>query len=80
MQRSAQPHHLSINLLPQDPFYETPIGRVMAWASTVGRYLVIFTEVVVIFSFASRFKLDRDLTDLNATILQNHLLLIRMDH
>lgn len=70
MQRSAQPRQLSINLLPQDPFYETPIGRVMAWASTVGRYLVIFTEVVVIFSFASRFKLDRDLTDFNAAILQ----------
>lgn len=70
MQRSARPHHLSINLLPQDPFYESPVGRVMAWASTVGRYLVIFTEIVVIFSFASRFKLDRDLTDLNAAILQ----------
>lgn len=70
MQRFARPHHLSINLLPQDPFYESPVGRVMAWASTVGRYLVIFTEIVVIFSFASRFKLDRDLTDLNAAILQ----------
>lgn len=68
--RSARPNHLSINLLPQDPFYETPIGRVMAWASTVGRYLVIFTELVVIISFASRFKLDRDLTDLNSEILQ----------
>ncbi len=70
MQRPAQQRQLSINLLPQDPFYETPVGRVMAWASTVGRYLVIFTEIVVIFSFASRFKLDRDLTDLNAAILQ----------
>lgn len=67
---SAQPNRLSINLLPQDPFYETPIGRVMAWASTVGRYLVIFTELVVIVSFASRFKLDRDLTDLNSGIQQ----------
>lgn len=70
MQTSVQPRHLSINLLPQDPFFETPIGRIMAWASTVGRYLVIFTEVVVIISFASRFKLDRDLTDLNSSITQ----------
>ncbi|KKS30559.1 MAG: Type IV pilus biogenesis protein PilN [Candidatus Amesbacteria bacterium GW2011_GWA2_42_12] len=68
--RSARPNRLSINLLPQDPFYETPIGRVMAWGSTVGRYLVIFTELVVIVSFASRFKLDRDLTDLNSGIQQ----------
>jgi Tfp pilus assembly protein PilN len=68
--RPARSTHLSINLLPQDPFYETPIGRVMAWASTVGRYLVIFTELIVIVSFASRFKLDRDLTDLNTAIQQ----------
>lgn len=67
---AARNHRLSINLLPQDPFYETPVGRIMAWASTVGRYLVIFTELVVIISFASRFKLDRDITDLNTDIQQ----------
>ncbi|HZZ98956.1 MAG TPA: PilN domain-containing protein [Candidatus Saccharimonadia bacterium] len=68
MVQKARPIHL--NLLPQDPFYETLPGRVLLWASTVGRYLVIFTELVVIISFATRFKLDRDLTDLNTRITQ----------
>lgn len=75
MPRPARPRQLTINLLPQDPFYETPLGRVMAWASTIGRYLVIFTEVIVIISFASRFKLDRDLTDLNSAIQQKSFII-----
>lgn len=59
-----------INLLPKDPFYETPIGKSMVWALRVGRYIIVFTEIIVIVSFASRFKLDRDLTDLNQSINQ----------
>ncbi len=59
-----------INLLPRDPFYDTAIGKASLWALRVGRYLIIFTEIVVIISFASRFKLDRDLTDLNSSIVQ----------
>jgi Tfp pilus assembly protein PilN len=58
------------NLVPHDPFYDTILGKVMVWALKVGRYIVIFTELVVIVSFASRFKLDRDLTDLNSSIAQ----------
>jgi Tfp pilus assembly protein PilN len=59
-----------VNLIPKDPFYDTIIGKFMVWALKVGRYLVVFTEIVVIMSFASRFKLDRDLTDLNTNITQ----------
>lgn len=61
---------VSINLLPEDPFFDTILGRTMRWAVTVGRYLVIFTEVVVILSFLARFTLDRQLTDLNSSINQ----------
>lgn len=66
---------ISLNLLPQDPFYATLPGRILTWASSVGRYLVIFTELVVIISFATRFKLDRDLTDLNTKITQKAALI-----
>ncbi|MEP7166893.1 MAG: PilN domain-containing protein [Candidatus Woesebacteria bacterium] len=59
-----------INLIPRDPFYETTIGKIMVWAIQVGRYIIIFTEIIVIMSFASRFKLDRDLTDLTAKVTQ----------
>lgn len=59
-----------INLIPRDPFYETTIGKIMVWAIQVGRYIIVFTEIIVIMSFASRFKLDRDLTDLTAKVTQ----------
>lgn len=60
----------SINLAPKDPFFSTPLGRILKWALSVGRYIVIFTEVIVIVSFVSRFTLDRQITDLNNSINQ----------
>ncbi len=60
---------IAINLVPKDPFYETVLGRVLKWALSAGRYIVIFTELVVIASFATRFTLDRQLTDLNSEVL-----------
>lgn len=59
-----------VNFVPKDPFYESLVGKVSLWALRVGRYIVIFTEIIVVMSFASRFKLDRDLTDLNTSITQ----------
>lgn len=61
---------IDINLLPRDPFYSSVVGRVVLWSLTVGRYLLIFTLATVIISFASRFNLDRQRTDLNAKIFQ----------
>lgn len=59
---------ISINLLPEDDFLLGSFGKVIRWAVSVGRYLVIFTEVIVIISFATRFSLDRKVTDLNQEI------------
>lgn len=61
---------LNINLVPKDPFFESTIGRVLKWALTIGRYIVIFTELIVIISFITRFSLDRRVTDLNGSINQ----------
>jgi Tfp pilus assembly protein PilN len=66
---------IQINLLPKDPFYETALGKILKWALSIGRYIVIFTELVVIMSFASRFTLDRQLTDLNTAILQKQTII-----
>lgn len=60
--------HININLLPKDPFFSTVIGKVLRWALSAGRYIVIFTELVVIMSFVARFTLDRQVTDLNSAI------------
>jgi hypothetical protein len=64
---------LDVNLMPKDPFFETAIGRLLNWTLSVGRYVVIFTQLVVILSFSTRFVLDRQVTDLNATINQKKL-------
>lgn len=67
MSKPAQ-SKISVNLLTQDEFSSSPIGKVLLWALSVGRYIVVFTELIVILSFLSRFKLDRDLTDINESI------------
>ncbi|KPJ70336.1 hypothetical protein AMJ51_02260 [Microgenomates bacterium DG_75] len=53
-----------IEFLPQEDWEQTSFGKFLKWLLTVGRYIVIFTELIVILAFLSRFKLDHDLTDL----------------
>lgn len=64
-----------INLLPKDPFFNTTLGRFLNWSLNAGRYIVIFTEMVVIVSFASRFVLDRKVHDLNESIHQKQTII-----
>lgn len=66
---------IDINLLPQDAFYGSLSGRVLLWALSAGRYLLIFTLLILIVSFASRFSLDRQVTDLNSKIFQQFSLI-----
>jgi Tfp pilus assembly protein PilN len=68
MKRKAA--NININLVPNDPFFDTVLGKTLKWAVSVGRYIVMFTELIVIISFATRFTLDRQVTDLNQTINQ----------
>lgn len=72
-----KPHAVSfnVNLVPRDPFFDSILGRTLKWALSVGRYLVIFTELVVIISFATRFNLDRQVTDLNDALNQKKLVI-----
>ena len=68
--KKSKPISVDINLAPKDPFFESLVGKSLKWALSVGRYIVIFTELVVIISFVTRFTLDRQVTDLNASIEQ----------
>lgn len=54
-----------INLLPQEEFEGSIMGRVLKWAMTTFRYIVIVTEMVVMGAFLSRFWLDAQNSDLN---------------
>ena len=67
--------NIKINLVPKDPFFNTPFGKLLKWALSVGRYIVIFTELVVILSFITRFSLDRQVTDLNEKINQSKIII-----
>ncbi len=60
----------SINLIGEQDLGHTPWGRLLTWATTYGRYIMISTEIVVLLAFISRFSLDRKLTDLNEEISQ----------
>lgn len=69
----AKPIH--INLLGQSDLEHTPWGRIITWATTYGRYIMIATEVVVLLAFISRFSLDRKLTDLKEEISQKQTII-----
>lgn len=60
----ALKHQKPINLLPRQNWEKKPLFKFLNWSLGIGRYIVIVTELVVIISFISRFKLDRDMTDL----------------
>lgn len=54
-----------INLLPGDDFQSTTFGRILKWALSSFRAMVIITELIVMSAFLSRFWLDAKNSDLN---------------
>ncbi len=64
------PADITINLLGESEMEHTPAGRIVSWAMTYGRYIMIGTEIVVLLAFISRFSLDRKLTDLKEDVAQ----------
>jgi Tfp pilus assembly protein PilN len=65
----------AIEFLPQEDWERGTWGKILKWTLTVGRHIVILTELVVILAFLSRFKLDRDLTDLGEKIKQQQAII-----
>ena len=57
-----------LNLLPKEIWEKGIVGQLLAWVLSVGRYVVVFTELVVISAFLYRFGLDRVLTDLRGSL------------
>lgn len=64
-----------INLLPQEEFEQSPVGRILHWAVTTFRTIVIVTELVVIVAFLSRFWLDAKNADLNDIVRQDQAII-----
>lgn len=57
-----------INLLPQEEFDASTLGRVLKWAMGTFRIIVIITEMIVMAAFLSRFWLDAQNSDLAESI------------
>ncbi len=62
------PKNRPINLLPQEEFDTSIVGRVLKWAMGTFRIIVIVTEMIVMAAFLSRFWLDAQNSDLNDSI------------
>jgi len=65
----------NIEFLPREDWEKGTFGKILKWVLNVGRHIVIFTELIVILAFLSRFKLDRDLTDLGEKIKQQQAII-----
>lgn len=61
---------LKINLLPKKELEGRALEKFLKWSLTFGRYIIVGTEIIVLLAFFSRFKLDRELTDLHEQINQ----------
>jgi Tfp pilus assembly protein PilN len=62
------PKNKSINLLPQEEFDASILGRTLKWAMGSFRIIVILTEMIVMAAFLSRFWLDAQNSDLDNSI------------
>ena len=72
---TAQKHLTGINLLPQEEFAASTLGRVVTWLLSTFRVTVIITEVIVMAVFLSRFWLDVKANDLNEILRKNQAIL-----
>ena len=65
-----------INLLPQEEFAASTMGRILAWALSTFRVIVIITEVIIMGAFLSRFWLDARNADLSDEIQQRQAVIV----
>ncbi|MFC1627296.1 PilN domain-containing protein [Patescibacteria group bacterium] len=65
---AQQEKRKEINLLPKEKWESGTVGKLLKWVLNVGRYVVVFTELIVISAFLFRFGLDRRLTDIKEQV------------
>jgi len=65
------PSKRQINLLIKDTFEDSPLGKFLKWAIGAGRWIVVFTDLIVISAFLSRFYFDTKLANLYDDIKQS---------
>jgi len=68
-----------VNLLPVSDFEKSAFGKIVYWFLSVGRFIIIAIELLVILAFLGRFSLDRNLTDINDRINEKQAIIKSMD-
>ena len=69
------PAKKEISLLPDEENPSSPSARLLRWVTTVGRFVIVFTELIVISAFLSRFWLDRKNSDYGDVLRQQKAIL-----
>ncbi|HOZ80982.1 MAG TPA: hypothetical protein PK370_02050 [Candidatus Woesebacteria bacterium] len=64
------PAKKEISLLPAEENANSFQSRFLRWLTSTGRFVIVFTELIVIMAFASRFVLDRKNSDLSEVLRQ----------
>jgi hypothetical protein len=65
---APQAQEININLIPGKEEPRGSVGSAVNWALTVGRYLIIITEIIAIAIFVLSIKLSSDKQDLKENI------------
>lgn len=64
-----------IDLLSREGLAQRPAGKFLLWALTFGRYIVIFTELIVITGFVVRIVLDQQNNSVTEDIQEQQTIL-----
>ncbi len=64
-----------LSLLPDSENSNSFLSRFLNWITSVGRIVIVFTELIVVAVFLSRFYLDRQNADLSERIRQQRAIL-----
>lgn len=64
-----------ISLLPQAENPNSFTARFFKWLTTVGRWVIVVTELIVVIAFISRFWLDRKNSDLSEIVRQQQAII-----
>lgn len=67
-----------INLIPQDKFATSDLGRILGWLLSVSRKLTILIELLLMAAFLSRFWLDTNISKLNDEIKQKQAYILSL--
>lgn len=77
MQGKSQPK-ITINLLPK---HHVPLSeKFISWLLSIGRYIIIGTELLVFGVFITRFQLDTKLSDLHDKIKQEEAIVKSLEN